>query len=98
MNHGSQQLDVAVQSMSDSAARSAQNAEMVADAADHASTTVTLVAAAAAELAASVSDVSSHVSHSARLASKAVGMAQRTDSVVKALADSARKIGDVGSR
>ena len=95
MTNGSQQLDVAVQSMSDSAIRSAENADTIAGAADHASSTVSLVAAAAAELAASVMDVSGHVSHSARLASKAVGMAQRTDSVVKALANSARKVGDV---
>ncbi len=95
MTNGSRELGIAVKSMSDSATRSAQNADMVADATDHASSTVSLVAAAASELAASVADVSGHVSHSARLASKAVGMAQRTDSVVKALADSARKIGDV---
>jgi methyl-accepting chemotaxis protein len=95
MAHGSQQLDLAVQSMSSSAIRSAENADTVASAADHASSTVRLVAAAAVELAASVADVSSHVSHSAMLASKAVGMAHRTDSVVKALADSARKVGDV---
>ncbi len=95
MTRESQQLDVAVKSMSDSAIRSAENADTVAGAAAHASGTVSLVAAAAAELAASVTDVSGHVSHSARLASKAVGMAQRTDGVVKALADSARKVGDV---
>ena len=48
MTNESQQLDVAVKSMSDSAIRSAENADTVAGAAAHASGTVSLVAAAAA--------------------------------------------------
>ena len=39
--------------------------------------------------------MSGQVSHSAAIATKAVGMTQRTDGVVKTLAENARKIGDV---
>jgi methyl-accepting chemotaxis protein len=67
----------------------------VAAAADEASANVQTVAASAEELSSSIGEISRQVAQSAQIAGNAVGEAQRTDAVVRSLADGAQKIGDV---
>jgi methyl-accepting chemotaxis protein len=56
---------------------------------------VQTVAAAAEELTASIHEISRQVAQSAKITGKAVDDARRTDTIVRALADGAQKIGDV---
>ena len=53
------------------------------------------VASAAEELSASISEIARQVAQSSEIADQAVQDANRTDSIVKTLADGAQKIGDV---
>jgi methyl-accepting chemotaxis protein len=53
------------------------------------------VAAAAEQLSASIAEISRQVAQSAKISGKAVDDAQRTDTIVRALAEGAQKIGDV---
>ena len=86
-------LQVTAQSMSSSATETNQQASVVSAAAEEASAGVQTVAAAAEELTAAIGEISQQVAHSARIAEQAVTGAQRTDAIVRALADGAQKIG-----
>jgi methyl-accepting chemotaxis protein len=88
-------LSTTAQSLASVAEQSGQRAGSVAAAADHASTSVQTVAAAAEQLSASIGEISRQVAESTRMTGKAVADAQRTDRIVRALAEGAQKIGDV---
>ena len=92
---GSTELEATAKSMTNTAAQTDQQAAAVVAAAEHASTGVQTVAAAAEELTASISEISCQVAHSAKITDKAVRDTQRTDVIVRALADAANKIGHV---
>jgi methyl-accepting chemotaxis protein len=90
-------LQATAQSMAGTAGQTTQQAAGVAAAAEQASVNVQTVASASDQLASSITEISRQVAHSARIASKAKEDAQRTDSVVQALADGAQKVGEVVS-
>ncbi len=83
----------------ESLARAAQanvsRATSVASASQQAAANVQTVAAAAEELSASVEEIGRQVEHSSRISQDAVIQADATAETVRALADSAGKIGDV---
>ncbi len=89
------ELQTTAQSMSATASQTNQQAATVAGAAEEASAGVQTVAAAAEELTASIHEISRQVAHSARITGRAVDDARRTDTIVRALAAGAQKIGDV---
>jgi methyl-accepting chemotaxis protein len=91
----STEMEATARSMSSTATETNQQASAVAAAAEEASAGVETVAAASEELAASVCEISRQVAHSARMTGKAVEDARRTDSIVRALADGAQRIGQV---
>jgi methyl-accepting chemotaxis protein len=91
----STQLEATAQSMTGTAAQTGQQAANVASAAAAASVGVQTVAAAAEELAASIKEISRQVAQSGEITQKAVADAQRTDAIVRALAEGAEKIGHV---
>ncbi len=88
-------LQGTAQSMSSTATQTNQQAETVAGAAEEASAGVQTVAAAAEELSASIREIGRQMEQSAVVTDKAVADARRTDTIVRALAESAQKIGDV---
>jgi methyl-accepting chemotaxis protein len=87
------ELQATAQSMSSSAAETNHQASSVASAAEEASSGVQTVAASAEELASSIGEITRQVAQSAQIAEKAVADARRTDTIVRALADGAQKIG-----
>ena len=89
------ELQATAESMTYTASQTTQQASTVATAAEQASTNVQTVAAAAEQLAASIAEISRQLAQSAKVAGKAQEDANRTDEVVKALADGAQKIGEV---
>lgn len=89
------ELHTTAQSLTATAGQTTQQARNVATAAEGASVNVQTVAAAAEELAASIAEISRQVAQSAKIALKAVDNAKRTDSVVRALAEGAQRIGEV---
>ena len=89
------ELQATADSMSSTAGETTGQATNVAAAAEQASANVQTVAAAAEELASSVNEISRQVAQSAKVAGKAREDARRTDSVVLALSDGAKKIGEV---
>ena len=89
------ELQATAQSMTGTAADSTHQALTVASAAEEASVNVQTVASAAEELSASIQEISRQVAQSANITTLAVGDAQRTDTVVQALAQGAQKIGEV---
>ena len=95
LSSGATELQATAQSMSATATQTNQQATTVAAAAEEASAGVQTVAAAAEELTASIHEISQQVAQSARATGKAVEDARRTDTIVRALADGAQKIGDV---
>jgi methyl-accepting chemotaxis protein len=92
---GASALQATAQSMSATAMQTNQQATTVSAAAEEASTGVQTVAAASEELAASIHEISRQVTQSATISARAVDDARRTDMIVRTLADSAQKIGDV---
>ena len=62
---------------------------------DQTSVNVQTVAASAEELSASINEISRQVAQSSNISEKAIATAQRTDTIVQALAEGARQIGDV---
>lgn len=92
---GSTELEATAKSMASMATQTDQQATTVASAADKASSGVQTVAAAAEELSASIAEITRQVVHSARITNKAVSDTQRTDTIVRALAEGADKIGHV---
>jgi methyl-accepting chemotaxis protein len=91
----STELEATAQSMSSTAGRTDAQASTVATAAEQASAGVQTVAAAAEELSSSIAEIARQVSQSTRITQRAVEDARRTDTIVRALADSAQRIGDV---
>ncbi len=89
------QLQATAQSMSASAMQTNTQASSVAAAAEEASAGVQTVAASAEELTASIAEITRQVAQSARMTEQAVSDAQQTDTIVRALAEGADKIGRV---
>jgi methyl-accepting chemotaxis protein len=92
---GSSELTATAQTLTRSAGQSTQQASEVTHASASASAGVQTVAAAAEQLSASIAEISRQVAQSSRMTAQAVADAQRTDVIVRALADGAQKIGDV---
>jgi methyl-accepting chemotaxis protein len=92
MASGSTELESTAQSMTGTAQRTNQQATMVSTAASEASTRVQTVASAAEELTSSIGEISRQVAQSARITSRAVENAHRTNTIVRALADGAQQI------
>ncbi len=95
LSSGATELQATAQSMSTTATQTNQQATTVTAAAEEASAGVQTVAAAAEELTASIHEISRQVAQSAKITAKAVEDTRRTDTIVRALADGAQKIGDV---
>ena len=95
LSSGATDLQTTAGSMSVTATQTNQQATMVAAAAEEASAGVQTVAAAAEQLTASIREISRQVAQSAKITGQAVEDTRRTDTVVRALADGAQKIGDV---
>jgi methyl-accepting chemotaxis protein len=88
-------LQGTAQSMSSTATQTNQQADNVSGAAEEASAGVQTVAAAAEELTASINEIGRQMEQSTKVTDKAVTDARRTDTIVRALAEGAQKIGDV---
>ena len=91
----STQMEATASSMTGNAAQTDAQAVAVAQAAAESSAGVQTVAAAAEELAASISEINHQVTSSASLTGRAVGSVRRTDDTVRALSESASRIGQV---
>lgn len=91
----STELEATAHSMSHNADQTRRQSTTVASAAEQASTGVQTVAAAAEELSFSIAEISRQVAQSTNVTSKALIDTQRTDTVVRALAEAADKIGQV---
>ena len=88
-------LEANARTMTETARQANAQAATMTSASEAASVGVSTVAAAAEELAASIGEISRQVAQSARITSQAVGDAQRTDVIVRALSEGAQKIGHV---
>jgi methyl-accepting chemotaxis protein len=88
-------MEATARSMTATAGRTRDQTEELAGSADAASAGAQTVAAAAEELSASIGEISRQVDESSRITGQAVAAAQRTDAIVRALAEGAQKIGDV---
>jgi methyl-accepting chemotaxis protein len=95
LSSGSSELEATARSMAGTATRTNGLAMTVAAAAEQASTGVQTVATAAEELSASIGEISRQVAQSSRITGQAVVDAQRTDGIVRELAEGAEKIGHV---
>jgi methyl-accepting chemotaxis protein len=95
LSSGATQLQTTAQSMSSTATETNQQAATVAAAAEEAGAGVQTVASAAEELTASIREISRQVTQSSQITGRAVTDARRTDTIVRALAEGAQKIGDV---
>jgi methyl-accepting chemotaxis protein len=88
-------LEATARTMSETTGETTQQAANVAGAVEAASVNVQTVASAAEELSASIAEIARQVAQSSEIAGRAVQDADRTDGIVKSLADGAQKIGDV---
>jgi len=95
LSSGSTALESTAQSMTGMAGHSNRQAATAASAAAVASCGMQGVASAAEELTSSIGEISRRVAQSARITGKAVDDAKRTDTIVRALAEGAEKIGAV---
>ena len=95
LGSGATELQATAQSMSATATQTNQQATNVAAAAEEANSGVQTVAAAAEELTSSIREISRQVAQSSQITGKAVADARHTDAIMKALTESAQKIGDV---
>ncbi len=91
------QMQGTAEGMARTAAGASRQSELVASASEEASTSVGTVAAATEELHSSIAEIGRQVNQSAEISRKAVDAAQKTDSMVRGLAEAAQKIGDVVS-
>ncbi|HEY1411175.1 MAG TPA: methyl-accepting chemotaxis protein, partial [Rhodopila sp.] len=89
------QMEATAGGMAGMADQTNKQANAASTAAATAGTGVESVAAAAQELAASINEISQQVARSAEITAKAVADTQRTDTIVRALAEGADKIGHV---
>jgi methyl-accepting chemotaxis protein len=90
-------LQATAKLLTNTAGQATQQAASVAAAAEQASVNVQTVAAASEELAGSITEISRQVAQSEQIAGRAKEDAQRTDVVVRALAEGAQKVGEVVS-
>ena len=95
LSSGSCQLEATAKAMSGTATRTGGQAATVTAAAAKASSGVSNVASAAEELSASIGEISRQVEQSERITNQAVAGAQRTDVIVRALSEGAKRIGNV---
>jgi len=95
VSQASTRLEASADSLASTAEYSRKTTTAVAAASEEASTNVQSVASAAEEMASSVNEISRQVQDSARIASDAVGQAQKTNDRVGELAKAAARIGDV---
>ncbi len=91
----STELEATARAMSATTGETMQQATNVAAAVEEASVNVQTVASAAEQLSASISEIARQVAQSSDIANQAVQDANRTDGIVKTLAEGAQKIGDV---
>jgi methyl-accepting chemotaxis protein len=89
------QMREVAQSMSSAAQQSSSQAGAVSSAAHEAATNIETVAAAAAELSASIGEIGRQVAQAAQVSSTASEETVRTNEMVRALASSADRIGEV---
>ena len=89
------ELQATAQQMTATATETASQSTTVAAAAEEAAVNVQTVAAAAEELGSSVEEIGRQVSGSAQLAQSAVGEADVTAALVRALSQNASRIGDM---
>jgi methyl-accepting chemotaxis protein len=95
LSSGAVELQTTAQSMCSTATRMDERAATVAGSAAQASAGVLAVAGATEELSASIHEIGRQVTHSSRITGQAVIDARRTDTIVRALAEGAEKIGKV---
>ncbi|HET7883827.1 MAG TPA: CHASE3 domain-containing protein [Acetobacteraceae bacterium] len=95
LSAASNELETTAQSMTATAEQTNTQASTVAAAAEEASASVQMVASAAEQLAGSIQEIGRQVADSTKMTGKAVDEARRSDTIVRALADGAQKIGDV---
>ena len=95
ISSASTELEATSQSMANNASQTDQQASSAGRAAQEASAGVQTVAAAAEQLTASIGEITRQVAQSAKVSQSAVQDARRTDTIVRALADGANKIGQV---
>jgi hypothetical protein len=88
-------LETTARSMSAIAATANQQTSTIAGAAEAVSSGVHSVAAASEELAASIGEIGRQVAESTKITGKAVSDTQHTDTIVRALANGAERIGHV---
>ncbi len=91
----STEMEATASSMTETATHTDTRAVALAQAAEESSSGVQTVAAASSQLAASITEINRQVVSSAGLTSQAVGSVRRTDDTVRALSDSAGRIGKV---
>ncbi|MGQ3075443.1 MAG: methyl-accepting chemotaxis protein [Ferrovibrionaceae bacterium] len=84
-------------SMTAIADQTSQRSEAAASATGRAASNVATVAAAAEELSASIGEIAAQVANASTVAAQAVEQAHRTDQIVRGLAASAERIGEVVS-
>lgn len=95
LTSASTELESTAQSLSSTATQTKHQATTVTAAAEEASAGAQSVAASAEQLSASIRVISHQVAQSAKITDKAVGDAHRTDTIVRALAEGAQRIGAV---
>ncbi|WP_419729067.1 methyl-accepting chemotaxis protein [Lichenicola sp.] len=95
LSSASTEMETTARSMTGSAAQTDTQATAVARAAEESSIGVQTVAAASEQLAASIAEINRQVTASASLTSRVVGSVRDTDGTVRALAESAARIGQV---
>jgi methyl-accepting chemotaxis protein len=95
LSSASTELEATAQSMTATAQQTTAQAATVAAAAEQANAGVQTVAAAAEQLSSSIAEISRQVAQSSQMTGQAVAEARRTDTIVRALAEGAQKIGDV---
>jgi len=91
------EMEATAASMTETAEQTTHQATVVATAAEEASTNVETVASAAEELSSSVAEISRQAGSSSEIVSEAVQESERTNVMVKGLADAGQKIGAVTS-
>lgn len=89
------EMEATAQAMSAIANQANNRASAVTAAARDASKGVQSVASSSEQMTASIGAISRQVAESAKITERAVSDARRTDTIVRALADAAQKIGDI---
>ncbi|WP_158240652.1 methyl-accepting chemotaxis protein [Telmatospirillum siberiense] len=88
-------LEKTAQAMASNSQETTQQATTVAAASEEASTSVQTVAAAAEELSSSIAEIARQVEQSSRVSQAASDEASHTDEMVRGLAETSTRIGDV---